>query len=889
MTHESVKPTAEFGTISMTTPSRGKLHIFLGYASGVGKTSAMLQAALKKQAEGVDVVCAIVEAYELNSGQELLAGFECITPQAISIDEHVSKEMDLYAVLARRPALVVVDDLEHINARGLQHPRRYQDIEELLDNGIDVYTTLNIYHVESLNDVIRQITGITVKATVPDRLFENAVQIEFVDILPEDLLKRLAEGNVQIPEQDPFVVDEFYRLGNLQALRELALRHTAQHVDRQMRNYMANKSIMGPWAAAERLLVCISSSPMSRQLVRKGCRLANELKAEWFVVYVEEPPANELAESHQKQLYDTMKLAEELGANVERITGASVADALIAFARHQNITKIIIGQPYQPRWKKMITHSIVNDLIQQSGNIDVYIMNSGSAVPSPGRSFANRFKTGPASYIQSGIIILLATLMAILVNNLIVLNPANLVMFYLLAVVVIALRFDYGPAVLTATVSVLLFNFLFIPPQYTLHIAEAQYLLTFSGLFTAGIVIASLTTRAHYQTQAARQREYEKTQLLSLTKELSATVDAEETIQRVVHHIRQTFGYEVGLYLVRDTDLQLATKSNLFLADEIDLGLVNWAFTYKQSAGMGTGTKPEERVYYLPLVTANHSLGVLALLVESPIIVAKQHLLHAFASQVALAMEAVQLGEQAQQAQLLREKERLLSILLNSISHDLRTPLVSITGTLSSLLDQESQLNVDDQHDLLIDAFSEAERLNHIVGNLLEMSRLEAGSLRLNRELYDLSEVIGVARAQLRKRLGDRQIIINFAENLPLIKLDITLFAQVFVNLFDNALKYSMDDTPIEIHAQQIGSELEIKVGDRGIGIPEDEIPRIFNKFFRASNVERSTGSGLGLAICQGVVEAHRGTISVQARLDGGTWFIIRLPLESEEDIYDEN
>ncbi len=889
MTHESVPQTPEHNSIAITPQTRGALHIFLGYAPGVGKTSAMLKAALQQQAEGVDVVCAIIEARELPKIRALLNDMEYIPPQALSLYENEPIEMDLYAILARRPALVVVDDLEHINARGLQHPRRYQDIEDLLDNGIDVYTTLNIYHLESLNDVVKQITGITVKATIPDRLFDDAAQIEFIDTLPEDLLKRLAEGKVKIPEQDPFIVDEFYRLGNLRALRELALRHTAQHVDRQMRNYMATKSIVGPWAATERLLVCISSSPISTRLVRKGCRLANELKAEWFVVYVEEPPAYELAETHQKQLYKTMKLAEELGANVERITGTSVADALVAFARHQNITKIIIGQPFQPRWKKMISHSVVNELIRMSGNVDVYIINSGSTVPLPRRLFANRFKTGAGSYIQSGIIILIATLMALLVNTLIVLNPANLVMFYLLAVVVVALRFDYGPAVLTATISVLLFNFLFIPPQYTLHIAEAQYLLTFVGLFTAGIVIASLTTRAHYQTQAARQREYEKTQLLSLTKELSATVDGGETINRVVRHIRQTFGYEVGLYLEEDDELHLATQSDIFSADNIDLSLIRWAHTYKQPAGMGTGTKPDEQVYYLPLVTANHSLGVLALLVDEPIIVAKQHLLHAFASQVALALEAVQLGEQAQQAQLLREKERLLSILLNSISHDLRTPLVSITGTLSSLLDRESQLNPTDQYELLIDAFSEAERLNHIVGNLLEMSRLEAGSLRMKRELYHLSEVIGVARTQLRKRLGDRQIIIDMATNLPMIKIDITLFSQVFVNLFDNALKYSSDDAPIEIQAQAVENILEIKVGDQGIGIPEEEIPHIFNKFFRASNVERSTGSGLGLAICQGVVEAHGGTINVEQRPEGGTWFIIRLPLESEKDTYDQN
>ena len=863
---------------------RGKLHIFLGYAPGVGKTSAMLKASQERHLEGVEVVCGFVDIYDATDREVLLKELEVIPPQVINTHEGTQVELDLYAVLTRQPTLAIVDDLEHINARGLHHPRRYQDIEDLLESGIDVYTTLNVYHIESLNDVVKQITGIAVKATIPDRLFDEAAQIEFIDVLPEDLLKRLHNGKVQIPHQDPFILADFYRLGNLRALRELALRHTAQHVDRQMRNYMATKSIVGPWAATERLLVCISSSPFSTRLVRTGCRLANELKSEWFVVYVEDPPTSELAASHQHQLYETMKLAEELGGRVERLMGTSIADAILDFARQQNITKIIIGQPFQPRWKQIISRTVVNKLIRQSGNVDVYIINSGVQVQPITPKFAKRLSADASSYLQAGFIILLATVVASALNALVVLNPANLVMFYLLAVVVVALRLDYGPSVITAIASVLIFNFLFVPPQYTMHIAEAQYLLTFFGLFTAGVVIASLTTRAHRQTEAARRREYEKTQLLSLTKQLSGTVEWDETINRVVRHIRQTFQHEVGLYLDSDEELTLASHSEAYLTENIDMSLVRWAHDYKQAAGMGTGTKPDDPVYYLPLVTANHSLGVLALLIDEPLSLANQHLLNAFASQVALALDAVQLGEEAQQARLLREKERLLSILLNSISHDLRTPLVSITGTLSSLLDQESHLNEAAQHDLLVDAFSESERLNHIVGNLLEMSRLEAGSLRLKRDLYDLSEIIGVARTQLRKRMGNRQIIIQLTDNLPMVNVDITLFAQVFVNLLDNALKYSPDDSPIEIRASQMNNELEIRVGDQGRGIPEDDIPYIFNKFFRASNIGSSTGSGLGLAICQGIVEAHQGTITVAQRPEGGTWFIIRLPLELEQE-----
>ncbi len=861
---------------------RGQLHIFLGYAAGVGKTHAMLRAGLQQKQEGTDVACAWVNTHGFDSSDRLLHEIGVIRSQASPSTENPEQNLVLDEILDRRPALVLIDDLEKINSADSSHPYRYQDVEELLDSGIHVYTTVNIQHLESLNDIVHQITGVRIKTTIPDRLFDKAEYIELLDMLPEDLLRQFQNNAIHIPDRTTHETQQLYRLGNLRALRELALRQTAQHVDHQMRAYMINKAIPGPWAAGERLLVCISSNPLSTRLVRTGCRMAHELNTAWFVVYVDEPSGKELATPHQKQLYETMKLAEQLGAQVDRITGSSIAEALLDYARQQNITKIIIGQPLRPRWQEILSGSVVNQLIRQSGNIDVHVINSGAQTTSAKPVFPYRLQMDPAVYLQSGIIVLLATLAAFLVNAIITLDPANLVMFYLLAVVVVALRLGYGPSVITSIASVLIFNFFFVPPRYTMRVGDAQYLLTFLGLFIAGVVIASLTSRTHRQTEAARRREYETVQLLSLTRALSTTVDRDEIASRIVDHVYQTFHYTVALYLEQADKLTLQSPSEDFLTSRVDETLLLWSHQHRQSAGRGTETRPDAEAYYVPVMTAQHSLGVLVLLLDQPLPMAKQHLLDASATQAGLALEAVQLGEAAQQAQLLREKERLQSILLNSISHDLRTPLVSITGTLSSLLEQNTKLDTKTQYALLVDALSESERLNHLVGNLLDISRLESGSLKLKRELYDLSEIIGVARMQLRERASERRFIIHLPGDLPMIDVDITLFAQVFTNLFDNALKYSSPHTPIEVNAECDEHQIEIRIGDRGIGVPQNEQPHIFDKFFRASNVESRGGSGLGLAICQGIVEAHGGSLSVRTREEGGTWFIIQLPLTKE-------
>lgn len=856
----------------------GDLRIFLSYADGIGKTTAMLQAGLQRQQEGADVLCGWVESPTSNHQQEILGRLESIELSGRYNAGQSPSKLDLAAIIQRQPDFVLIDDLAHTNQPPAQHAHRYQDIEELLDQGIDVYTTLNVQHLESLNDIVEEITGISVQATIPDRIFYRAAHVELVDMAPDELLERIRQ--LDIPESEKGL----YEPGNLHALRQLALRQIAQHVDRQMRRHMATKAIAGPWAASERLLVCISSNPLSARLVRTGYRLAHELSAAWFVVYVDQSAGQELAPPHQKQLYETMKLAERLGAQVDRVTGSDIATALLDFARQQNITKIIIGQPLRTRWQELINGSIVNRLIRYSGHIDVYVINSGAQQPLRKPLRIHRLNIDLRNYLQAGLIVILTTIIAFTVHAVFDFDPTNLVMLYLLAVVVVALRFGYGPSIITAAVSVLIFNFSFVPPRFTMQVSDAQYLLTFLGLFSAGVVIASLTSRAHRQTQAARQREYETAQLLLLTRELSTTVDTEEIAHRIVQHIRQAFEHEVGLYLERNGELQLSSQSERFNREMIDESTLQWVLKHRQPAGTGTDTRSDSTIYYVPMLTAQHSLGVLAVLLHQPLPVSGQHLLDASATQAALALEAAQLGEAAQQARLFQEKERLQSVLLNSISHDLRTPLVSITGALSSLLEKNTRLDFPAQQALLSDALSEAERLNHLVGNLLDISRLESGAMKLRREPYDLSEVIGVARTHLRNRSKRREFVIHLPDDLPLMNVDIALFAQVFINLFDNALKYSDDDQPIEINARRRDHSVEIMIGDRGVGIPEDELPFVFDKFYRARNVDGRGGSGLGLTICQGIVEAHGGTLTVQNRPEGGTWFIINMPLEESTE-----
>jgi len=863
--------------------TRGKLKIFLGYAAGVGKTYAMLEAAHQRLAEGIDVVAAYVETHGRPETDALLAGLETVPRQLVEYRGHWLPELDVDAVLARRPALALIDEMAHTNAPGLRHPKRYQDVEEILAAGIDVYTTLNIQHLESLNDAVAQITGVHVRETIPDRIIDANTDLELIDLPPDELRRRLEEGRVYVPDQAAQAIRAFFRTGNLTALRELAMRHAAQRVDDQMRAYMQTRAIPGPWPAGEHLLVCVGPSPLSDRLVRSARRLAAELSAEWTALYVETPDRPHLPEAEQDRLAQTLHLAEEMGGRALSLTGRSVAEAVIEYARRHNVTKIIVGRSAEPRWRQWWRGSVVDRIIQAGGAIDVYVIGGGATTARPLEAAAWRPHPPWRRYGQAALLVLLGSLLGSVVHRF--LAPTNLVMIYLLVVVIAALYLGRGPAVLAALLSVLVFDFFFVPPYLTLAVNDTEYLLTFLALLAVGLLVSSLAARVSEQVETARRRQRETSALYALSRDLAIAVDLESVVQAIGANAVDTFGREVIALLPQageGTALQVYPAGSGAALDEHELAVATWAFEHGQPAGRGTDTLPAAALRYLPLSTARGKVGVLGVWPAEAgryLTPEQRRLLETFASLAAVAIERVHLAEAAGQVQVLEATEKLQSALLNSISHDLRTPLVSITGALSTL--QQPDVCLDDEaRAILVDtAAEEAGRLNRLVGNLLDMTRLEAGAIRVKAEPRDAQDAIGAALRQIGERLGERPVEIDIPADLPLVPMDFVLMVHVLVNLIDNALKYSPPGTPIHIGTRLLHGELAIEVADEGIGIPEEDRDRVFQKFYRVQRPDSVTGTGLGLSISKGLVEAHGGRIWADDRPGGGTVVTIALPL----------
>lgn len=909
------------------TETRGKLKIFLGYAAGVGKTYAMLAAAHQRKAAGVDVVIGYIETHGRVETEALVAGLDIVPRLQVAYRGIGLPEMDVDGVLARRPQLALVDELAHTNAPGARHPKRYQDIEDLLAAGIDVYTTVNIQHLESLNDVVAQITGVIVRETIPDRILDEVHEIELVDLPPVELLARLREGKVYVPQQAAHALEKFFRQGNLIALRELALRRAAERVDDQMRAYMQTRAILGPWSAAERLLVCVSPSPLSERLVRAGRRLADELNAEWFAIYVETASQATHSAAQRDQVARHLQLAEALGAKTLTLPGHDVAAATVTYARQHNITKIIAGKPLRPRWREWLQASIVDRLIRLSGPIDIYVISGDASVPPtprwqwPPRSFSWR-------YVQSLGLVAAATIVGLMIDpplslarlhfwRTVVLEgerarfqpwppptvePTNLAMIYLTMVVIAALTLGRGPAVLAAVLSSLAFDFLFVQPYLSFVISDTQYVLTFFGLLIVGLVISNLTARVREQVEVAQQRTLQTLEMYELSRDLAAIADLEQIVQTVLRHVEQSFALASVIFLPVGDHLQQQASSPGLTLDENERAVADWVFRHGEPAGQHTDTLPAANLRYLPLKTPRMVVGVLGIATptrpSSRLTPEQRRLMEAFANQGALAIERARLAEEARQLQVLQTTEKLQSALLNSISHDLRTPLVSITGALSTLAEADAGLAAHDRSALIENARTEAERLNRLVGNLLDMTRLEAGVMKVVRTPSDVQDLVGAALEQLGKRLDDRHLLIDIASDLPLVALDFSLFVQVLVNLLDNALKYAPPQQPITVTARRTSnptrestdgrSWLALAIADGGSGIPASELPHIFDKFYRLHHPQQNSGAGLGLSICKGIMEAHGGVITARNRADGGAIFTVYLPLEPEDQTHNE-
>jgi two-component system sensor histidine kinase KdpD len=865
-------------------PARGRLKIFLGYAAGVGKTYAMLEAAHQRQKQGVDVIVGYVETHGRVETEAFVSGLEVLPRQQTEYHGVKLPELDVDAVLKRRPALVLVDEFAHTNAPGSRHPKRYLDVEEILDAGIDVYTTLNIQHLESLNDVVAQVTGVVVRETVPDRVLDEASEIEIIDLPPDELLTRLQEGKVYVPEQARRAIQKFFRKGNLSALREMSLRRAAERVDDQMRAYMRTRAIPGPWPAGERLLVCISPSPLAEKLVRTTRRLADELNAEWFAVYVDVASKPELKTTNRERIGKTLQLAEELGARTRTLAGSSIPEAVLAYARKHNVTKIVVGKPIRPRWRELLAGSVVDQLIYASGDIDVYVISAQPDSKQPALPAEWRPHRPLGRYLLGLGLVVLATLLGLAVRG--TLEPANLVMLYLASTVIAAIFLGRGPALLTSILSVLAFDFFLVPPYMTFAISDTQYLLTFIGLFVVSIVVSTLTARTREQADAAIQREAQISALYNLGRDLTSATDLHQVADIVISHIGQVFGREVAIFLPENGQLRAFACTPDYYPDTNELAVAAWAFDHDQPAGLGTDTLPAASLRCQPLKTARGLIGVLGIHPKEPgklLTPEQRQTFNAFAHQAALAVERASLAEQARQTELLQATEKLQTALLNSISHDLRTPLVSITGALSSLREETPTLDQEGLRSLIETAYEEAERLNRLVGNLLNMTRLEAGAIHLRHEPCDIQDAIGVAFEQLGERLEKRPVKVNLPPDLPLIPLDFALFGQALVNLLDNAVKYSPTDTLIEVNVSQTQDAVNIEVCDRGIGIPSEDLERVFDKFYRVQRPESVSGTGLGLAICKGIVETHGGAIRADNRPGGGTIVTVTLPKEQTQ------
>jgi two-component system sensor histidine kinase KdpD len=860
--------------------SKGRLKLFFGAAAGVGKTFAMLEAARELKTVGVDVVVGYVETHGRAETESLLEGLEILPQRLVPYRGTTLKEFDLDAALARRPTVILVDELAHSNAAGSRHAKRWQDVMELLDAGIKVYTTVNVQHLESLNDIVAKITGVVVRETIPDSVFERADEIELVDLPPDELIHRLQEGKVYLPEQAREAMRSFFRKGNLIALRELALRRTAERVDAQMQAYMRDHAIPKTWPVAERVLVCVSSSPAAAQLVRAGRRLATRLGAEWIVGYVETPASARLSQADRDRVVQTLRLAEQLGAETATLSGPTMSEEILTYARARNVSKIVIGKPERPLWKRVLLGSIADALVRGSGDIDIFVVSGDKEAPVSRPSRERLEPTRWPAYAAAIAVVALCTAVAWAMFPYVGLS--NLIMVYLLGTVAVATRSSRGPTVLASVLSVATFDFFFVPPYFSFAVHDTQYLITFGVMLVVALVISGLTVRTRTQALAARERERRTAALYAMSRELANTRGVESLLEISVQHIVEVFPAEVAV-LLPDASGRLSHRSvraATFATDTTEVAVAQWVYAHRELAGLGTSTLPGATALYVPLIGSRGAVGVIGVrpaerhAFDSP---EQLHLLETFANQTALAIERAVLAEEAQATQLRMETERLRNSLLSSVSHDLRTPLAAITGAASTLL--ESRLGADVQHELLQTIREEADRLNRLVWNLLEMTRLESG-VEVRKEWHQLEEVVGAVLGRLEPALRDRPLRTDVPKDLPLVPMDDVLIDQVLTNLLENVVKYTPAGTAVELRAWSDGSSVTVEVADHGPGLAPGDEARVFDKFYRSAASGPSRGAGLGLTICRAIVEAHGGRVWAQNRPEGGAAFRFTLPLE---------
>ena len=876
----------------------GKLKIFVGAAPGVGKTYEMLQQARARKKDGYDVVIGIVESHGRRETEALLEGLEIIPRRRMEYKGQWFEEMDLDAIIARRPQIVLVDELAHTNVEGSRHPKRYLDVEELMSRGIDVYTTVNIQHIESLNDVVAQITHVRVRETVPDAVFDRADAVELVDLTPDDLIQRLKEGKVYVPKQAERALEHFFSPANLTALRELALRRTAERVDEQLLTEMQAHAIHGPWAAGERILVCISEDPRCAGLVRYAKRLADRLHGLWVALYIEDRRALQLSDEERDRIADTLRLAEALGGEAITLPASDrhIADDVIRYAQENNVTQIVIGKSARTRWFEILHGSVVHDLVRRSGNISVHVIAgdtiAGEPIPKKSVRAAEREdKFDPRPYIAA----LAAVALALGFSELIAawIGAANSDLIFLTAIVAVAVRFGLLPSLLASVASSLSYNFFFLPPIYTFTITDPTNVVAFVFFTLVGIIVSSVAARGRTQARAAMERARTTESLYSFSRKLAGTGTLDDVLWATAYQTALMLKVRVMLLLPEGGSI--AVKAGYppeDILDDADLAAAKWAFENDRSAGRGSDTLPGAKRLFLPMRTGRGAIGVMGIDSDKPgplFTPDQRRLLDALRDQGALAIERVKLVEEMDRVERAAETERLRSALLTSISHDLKTPLAAVLGAAETLRDLGQRLADGEKADLLSTIIDESERLNRFIANLLDMTKLESGAIAPNVALHDLGEIVGSALRRAGRILSRHNVELTLAPDLPMLELDAVLFEQVLFNLLDNAAKYAPPETMIRIQGWRSGDSVCLRVLDEGSGIAATDLEHIFDKFYRAQKTDQvRAGTGLGLAISRGFVEAMHGTIVGANRTDRtGAAFTISLPIPRQRELLD--
>lgn len=857
--------------------SCGKLKIYLGAAPGVGKTHEMLHDALEKRAHGLDVLVGVAESHGRKDIERLLHQFEILPRQTVSYREKHHLEFDLDAALQRHPGLILVDEMAHTNVPGLRHAKRWQDIKELLEKGIDVYTTLNVQHIESLKDDVTQIIQAPIHETVPDSMLERADTIEIVDLPPEDLLSRLQEGKVYFPEQAEQAKESFFRLGNLIALRELALRITAERVGTDVLWYRQGEGIKEIWPVKDKILVCVGPKPEALKLIRAAKRLSQSLSAEWLAVYIDAP--HQPIEDDRNRAIQNLRLAELLGAETHVLSGFDIVKEILHFAREHNVTQIMIWKHINTRWRDWFQRNLADEIVRHSKEIDVYIMTGQISEP-----------VGPKKKISKSIPWKIYTIAVEVVGLTTLLNfflyrmlaSSNLIMIYLLGVTFVALFGRTGPSILASTLSVIAYDFFFIPPFYSFAVSDIEYFFTLLVMLVVTQVISYLTILVQRQAESARLTQHQTTALYTFSRKLTKTRGIDKILAIGTQHIAQVFNSEVMVLLPKNKrlEVQKCFPSNIRLNAK-ELSIAQWVFDMQLPAGLGTDTLSSSDALYLPLIGSSHIQGVLRIQPQQLFTPEQREFLESCVNQLSLALEVDRLHEKSRRRELEFEKDRAQTTLLASIFHDLCFPLKQVINTVNNL----KKVKECKDHFIKNNIDHQINKLNRLNNNLYHIVQLETEGIELKKELSSLKKIINVAIKISEKTLEKRPIELNLADNLPLISLDYKLILEVLINLLDNAIKFSPPKSKIILSAQIENDQVVVSIEDFGSGIVPKEKNKLFKKFYRGKEVIAEHGLGLGLAICEKIISAHHGTIWVENLENQGATVHFALPLDKREEM----